>query len=46
MAAWPSLLGDSKEQHVPIKSSDSDRWSLNIFFFFEVDSNEFVRDRK
>lgn len=45
MAAWSSLLGDSKEKHVPIKSSHSDRWSLN-FFFFEVDSNELVRDRK
>lgn len=44
VAAWSSLLGDSKEQHVPIMGSDSDRWSLKIFF--EVDSNELVGDRK
>lgn len=30
MAAWFSLLGDLKEQHVPIKSSHSDRWSLKF----------------
>lgn len=38
------FAGDSKEQPVPIKDSDSDRWSLK--FFFKVDSNELVRDRK